>query len=97
MIDLWGFCGGTLERDSAQLVENMVRPSGVEPPTFCSGGKRSIQLSYGRTEYPNCTEKWSLRVGFKTFQSMTEPGAESCARPRRSAPCPRSAQATWFP
>jgi hypothetical protein len=46
-----GVFGGVAEfsgQTSADFEGLMVRPSGFEPPTFCSGGKRSIQLSYGR-------------------------------------------------
>ena len=30
---------------------SMVRPERFELPTYCSGGNRSIQLSYGRAQF----------------------------------------------
>jgi hypothetical protein len=33
------------------LLRKLVRPRGFEPLASCSGGKRSIQLSYGRIDH----------------------------------------------
>jgi hypothetical protein len=60
------------DEDSELEVKNLVRPERFELPTCCSGGNRSIQLSYGRrplfrTLYATFStfilgSQWSFRV-----------------------------------
>jgi hypothetical protein len=44
-----------------------VRPERFELPTYCSGGNRSIQLSYGRVSASVHRERGTLNAGIQAL------------------------------
>ena len=76
----------------------MARPEGIEPPTLCLEGRRSIRLSYGRAvHYCNPTIERALRVSdLRTIchshpiSSADAPSSEEstgCQTQRAEYPC----------
>jgi hypothetical protein len=64
----------------------MVRPERFELPTYCSGGNRSIHLSYGRTPVVQVymwTEAGSIGGNTRTDSDDTETVSE---KPRSAGP-----------
>ncbi len=79
-----------LTREALQRAENMVRPERFELPTYCSGGNRSIHLSYGRAasvymgglSSSNVSPRRAIVLG--TRRDATEPQSRNPASALRS-------------
>jgi hypothetical protein len=65
----------------------MVRPERFELPTYCSGGNRSIHLSYGRPPVASVYMGWlgSINVTFDEASPLVDRlrvrAAEACPQP----------------
>ena len=65
--------------------KKVVHPAGLEPTTYCSGGSRSIQMSYG------CTSKTTTTQNGARHKNNAAPATE------HGAGGPRKTSATvWF-
>ena len=78
----------------------MVRPERFELPTYCSGGNRSIHLSYGRTpvDLVYMGELRSINVHTSPYAGRNAAGSRDQAKPH---PCrvgdPRFLQTEFLP
>ena len=74
------------ETSLLKMMGFLVRPSGFEPLAFCSGGRRSIQLSYGCTPVNRLLQSTKTRHSApSTIIGIQEPPFPACRKPLQTA------------